>query len=370
MLSRWADGGDRGCGLFADVQGADLFDHRHSDDGGLTRCFNWRVLSYGKSPQLKAAQAYLCSCRICSPIGCAEKWGRNIRSRPRRRCWMPGRAAGRRKSCSGDWGGSWRSFRRSEIVTGELKGSVRAGKSVARACMRNWRGVPVVAVGSATIRPRRWWRCRGMQGRGGTRRLAVSFQRHVVVAGGGGGSAGADGKGGGEYNVTNEGGVGGGKIRLLKKYSRGCFFCRSAGGSGLGQGGPKYDYAALTQLAEAAGTEGRAGMDRWIWMIRPFSTPGEMPGKIVAAFVAARADIGGSGDAESEFHAADPGDRWRRLMPRWRGCWRRSRGKHFKTLAHCRGWKSEPVVEPAWRRRRRGCGWWRGRWRRRLWGIF
>ena len=78
-----------------------------------------------------------------------------------------------------------------------------------------------------------------------------------------------------EYNVTNEGGVGG-KIRLLKNIA-GMFLlqeCRRE----WAENGEKYDYWALTQLAkETEGAYGTLDLDD-----PAFSTPGEMTEKIVA----------------------------------------------------------------------------------------
>ncbi|HUO10336.1 MAG TPA: rhamnulokinase family protein [Phycisphaerae bacterium] len=84
-----------------------------------------------------------------------------------------------------------------------------------------------------------------------------------------------------QYNITNEGGIGGGggKIRLLKNLAglwllQECRreWAREAGGE------TEYDYATLTQMAESA--------EPHIALLDvqdpAFSTPGNMPGKIIA----------------------------------------------------------------------------------------
>ncbi|MGN6368324.1 MAG: rhamnulokinase [Phycisphaerae bacterium] len=78
-----------------------------------------------------------------------------------------------------------------------------------------------------------------------------------------------------QYNVTNEGGVGG-KIRLLKNLA-GLWLLQECRREWQREG-TEYDYATLTQMAEAA--------DANIALLDvedpAFSTPGNMPGKIVA----------------------------------------------------------------------------------------
>ncbi len=78
-----------------------------------------------------------------------------------------------------------------------------------------------------------------------------------------------------EYNVTNEGGIGG-KIRLLKNIA-GLFLLQECRREWARQG-TEYDYAALTQMAEAAPSQ-IAILD----MNDPaFATTGDMPNKILA----------------------------------------------------------------------------------------
>jgi rhamnulokinase len=78
-----------------------------------------------------------------------------------------------------------------------------------------------------------------------------------------------------EYNVTNEGGIGG-KIRLLKNIA-GLFLLQECRGEWARQGN-EYDYATLTGLAEQAAPK-MAVLD----MNDPaFSTTGDMPNKILA----------------------------------------------------------------------------------------
>ncbi len=79
----------------------------------------------------------------------------------------------------------------------------------------------------------------------------------------------------GEYNVTNEGGIGG-KIRLLKNIA-GLFLLQECRREWTRQG-TEYDYATLTQMAEAAPAK-LAVLD----MNDPaFATTGDMPNKITA----------------------------------------------------------------------------------------
>ena len=78
-----------------------------------------------------------------------------------------------------------------------------------------------------------------------------------------------------EYNVTNEGGVGG-KIRLLKNLA-GLWLLQECKREWQREG-TEYDYATLTQMAESA--EGEIAV---LDVDDPaFSTPGNMPGKIIA----------------------------------------------------------------------------------------
>jgi rhamnulokinase len=78
-----------------------------------------------------------------------------------------------------------------------------------------------------------------------------------------------------QYNVTNEGGIGG-KIRLLKNIA-GLFLLQECRREWARQG-TEYDYAALTKLAEAAPCQ-LAILD----MNDPaFATTGDMPNKIIA----------------------------------------------------------------------------------------
>jgi rhamnulokinase len=78
-----------------------------------------------------------------------------------------------------------------------------------------------------------------------------------------------------EYNVTNEGGVGG-KIRLLKNIA-GLYLLQECRREWSRQG-TAYDYATLTGMAEKAGPQGVIlDLDDPV-----FSTPGEMPQKIAA----------------------------------------------------------------------------------------
>ena len=78
-----------------------------------------------------------------------------------------------------------------------------------------------------------------------------------------------------EYNVTNEGGVGG-KIRLLKNIP-GMWLLQECRGEWAGRG-MDHDYAGLTSMAEGVGAWGGV-MD----LDDPaFSTVGDMPAKIVA----------------------------------------------------------------------------------------
>ena len=78
-----------------------------------------------------------------------------------------------------------------------------------------------------------------------------------------------------EYNVTNEGGVGG-KIRLLKNLA-GLWLLQECRREWQREG-TEYDYTTLTQMAESA--EGAIAV---LDVDDPaFSTPGNMPGKIIA----------------------------------------------------------------------------------------